>query len=35
MKGKQGASMSGKVVQETAAKYREAYEKITGKAWSA
>nr|POE90023.1 phosphoribosylaminoimidazole-succinocarboxamide synthase [Quercus suber] len=33
LKGKPGVSMSEEVVRETAAKYREAYEKITGEGW--
>ncbi|EME86916.1 uncharacterized protein MYCFIDRAFT_30236 [Pseudocercospora fijiensis CIRAD86] len=33
LKGKQGVSMPPEVVDETAKKYREAYEKLTGKAW--
>lgn len=34
LKGKEGVSMPEEVVKETSAKYREAYEKITGKARS-
>ncbi|KJX93607.1 phosphoribosylaminoimidazole-succinocarboxamide synthase like protein [Zymoseptoria brevis] len=33
LKGKQGVAMPEEVVRETGAKYREAYEKITGKKW--
>ena len=33
-KGKEGVEMSEDVVTETANKYREAYEKLTGKQWS-
>ncbi|KXS97252.1 hypothetical protein AC578_18 [Pseudocercospora eumusae] len=34
LKGKQGVSMPPEVVDETAKKYREAYEKLTGKVWA-
>ena len=34
LKGKEGVEMPAEVVQETARKYREAYEKLTGQAWS-
>ena len=34
LKGKDGVSMPEEVVAETSAKYREAYEKITGKTWA-
>ena len=30
LKGKEGASMPKQVVEETARKYREAYERLTG-----
>jgi phosphoribosylaminoimidazole-succinocarboxamide synthase len=33
LKGKDGVAMPEEVVQETASKYREAYEKLTGKKW--
>lgn len=33
LKGKDGVAMPAEVVQETASKYREAFEKLTGKAW--
>lgn len=33
LKGKQGVQMPPDVVSETAAKYREAFEKLTGRAW--
>ena len=33
LKGKDGVSMPEEVVKETASKYREAYEKITGEKW--
>lgn len=33
LKGKDGVAMPDEVVQETASKYREAYEKLTGKSW--
>ncbi|KAI5357571.1 Putative phosphoribosylaminoimidazole-succinocarboxamide synthase, SAICAR synthetase [Septoria linicola] len=33
LKGKDGVSMPEEVVEETASKYREAYEKITGEKW--
>lgn len=34
LKGKQGVSMPENVVEETAAKYREAFEILTGRKWS-
>jgi phosphoribosylaminoimidazole-succinocarboxamide synthase len=34
MKGKEGVTMPEQVVEETARKYREAYEKLTGEKWS-
>lgn len=34
LKGKQGVRMPENVVAETAEKYREAFEKLTGKKWS-
>lgn len=33
LKGKDGVAMPAEIVRETASKYREAYEKLTGKAW--
>ncbi|CAK1359263.1 unnamed protein product [Cercospora beticola] len=33
LKGKDGVSMTDEVAKETASKYREAYEKITGEKW--
>ncbi|KAF2208238.1 hypothetical protein CERZMDRAFT_49815 [Cercospora zeae-maydis SCOH1-5] len=33
LKGKDGVSMTEEVAQDTASKYREAYEKITGEKW--
>jgi len=33
LKDKQGVTMPGDVVRETVAKYREAFEKLTGKQW--
>ena len=33
LKGKDGVSMTEEVANETASKYREAYEKITGEKW--
>jgi phosphoribosylaminoimidazole-succinocarboxamide synthase len=33
LKGKQGVKMTDEVMEETAAKYREAFEKLTGKTW--
>ncbi|PPJ55983.1 hypothetical protein CBER1_03581 [Cercospora berteroae] len=33
LKGKDGVSMTEEVAKETASKYREAYEKITGEKW--
>lgn len=34
LKGKEGVSMPKEVVEETTKKYREAYEKLTGKGWA-
>ena len=34
LKGKEGVEMPIDVVAETARKYREAYQKLTGKDWS-
>ncbi|CAK3777800.1 Phosphoribosylaminoimidazole-succinocarboxamide synthase [Lecanosticta acicola] len=34
LKGKPGVSMPEEVVKETASKYQEAYEKLTGKKWA-
>jgi phosphoribosylaminoimidazole-succinocarboxamide synthase len=34
LKGKEDVKMSEQVVEETASKYREAYEKLTGERWS-
>lgn len=34
LKGKEGVEMPEDIVARTAEKYREAFEKLTGKAWS-
>jgi phosphoribosylaminoimidazole-succinocarboxamide synthase len=33
LKGKEGVQVPEEVVQETARKYKEAYERLTGEAW--
>ena len=33
LKGKDGVEMTDEVTKETASKYREAFEKLTGQSW--
>ena len=33
LKGKEGVEMTDAVTKETASKYREAFEKLTGQSW--